>query len=938
VASAALAVCVLSALGLVGNATAAPSTHTDHAAHPPHAEHNVCGRPGPGQASCHVHLLETGDGVRPDAGPTPYGLGPSTIKSVYNFPTSTSAGAGQTIAIVDAYNDATAQADLNTFSTQYGLPCNSCLTKVSQSGSTTSLPPANTSWALEISLDVQWAHAIAPGANLLLVEANTSNFDDLMAAEDYAASHANYVTNSWGGGEFSYESIYDGHFSHPGVSFFVSAGDSGLPAEYPSASPNVISVGGTTLNSIGTPSFSETAWSRGGGGCSLYETPAGAQSSFSQYGQAKCNGKRATPDVSLDANPSSGVSVYDNGYGGWVTVGGTSAGSPMWAARAAVAGAVVNASYVYGNSINFRDITSGNNGSPALVGYDLATGRGSWADVVLVPPPGAPTLNSAIGGAGTASLSWSPPTSGGPAASYNVYRSGSVGPVALLASGVTTTSYNDNGVAPGTYTYDVSAVNSANVEGPASNQLSATVTAVPPGTPTLNTATGGTGTVALGWSAPSSGGPIASYNIYRGTSSGSESLLTTGVASTGYTDNVAPGVYFYEVTAVNSSNVEGPRSNELSATSKAPGPGAPTLLSASGGTTSVSLGWSAPSGGGTVASYNVYRGTSSGTESLLTSGVSGTAYTDNVGPGTYFYEVTAVNNASVEGPRSNELSATVAAATPGAPTLNTANGGTGSVSLAWTAPSSGGPIASYNIYRGTSSGSEILVVNGVTGTIYNDSVAPGTYFYEVTAVNGSSVQGPRSNELSATVAAATPGAPTLNTANGGTGSVSLAWTAPSSGGPIASYKIYRGTSSGSEILVVSGVTGTIYNDSVAPGTYFYEVTAVNGSSVEGPRSNELSATASAPVDEAPSAGFTKSCTFSSCSFSSTSTDPDGRIVTYAWSGTNNVSGSATRISHTYTAAGTYSLSLVVHDSSGQQATATGGVTCSPDQYHRLVCT
>lgn len=331
------------------------------------------------------HFAHTYYHVRPDASSSPTGLSPATIKSVYNFTTSSTAGAGKTIAIVDAYDDPSAESDLGVFSSQYGLPActtaNGCFQKVDQNGGT-SYPRTDSGWALEISLDVQWTHAIAPGAKILLVEAKTNSFTNLLAAEDYAAAHAQYVSNSWGGSEFSGEASNDSHFARAGVSFFVSSGDAGTPAEYPSSSPNVISVGGTTLHLSGNTLTSETGWSSSGGGCSQYENAPSAQASFSQYGQVNCAGKRGTPDVSLDADPNSGVSIYDSvkyqGQAGWWTIGGTSASSPMVAARSAVAGVVVNSAYVYGNSITYRDITSGNNGLSCLVGYDLVTGRGSW--------------------------------------------------------------------------------------------------------------------------------------------------------------------------------------------------------------------------------------------------------------------------------------------------------------------------------------------------------------------------------------------------------------------------------------------------------------------------------------------------------------------------------------------------------------------------------
>jgi subtilase family serine protease len=323
--------------------------------------------------------------VHGNATSAPTGLFPAQIQAAYSFPTGSSAGSGKTIAIVDAYNDGTIASDLNVFDRTFGLPvcttANGCFKRVNQTGGT-SYPKKNPGWALEIALDVEWAHAVAPGAKILLVEATTSSFTNLMKAEDYARAHAQYVSNSWGGNEFSGESAYDSHFVQSGVSFFASSGDTGGVVEYPAASPNVISVGGTTLHFSSGGAFSgETAWSDGGGGCSQYETATASQQRVST---SICGTKRGTPDVSLDADPASGVSVYDTtayqGQSGWWQVGGTSASSPMWAARSADAGALVNSAYVYANPalIPFRDILSGSNGFPAGGGYDLATGLGSW--------------------------------------------------------------------------------------------------------------------------------------------------------------------------------------------------------------------------------------------------------------------------------------------------------------------------------------------------------------------------------------------------------------------------------------------------------------------------------------------------------------------------------------------------------------------------------
>ena len=329
--------------------------------------------------------------VTPRATTAPTGLAPAQIKQAYGFPTDYKAGAGKTIAIVIPYHHPTIEADLKVFNKTFGLrPCakvNGCLKQVNWRGGTSSYPPTSSLWAMEATLDVQWAHAIAPGARILLVEAKSDRLSDVMKAEDYATAHAGYVSNSLGLREFAGQSTHDGHFDRPGVSIFVASGDDGStggPA-YPSTAPGAISVGGTTLVDIGKVTFAEKGWNGSGGGCSKYEKAPAAQAAFAGYAATNCGGKRAAPDVALVGDPRSGVSVYysyKNAATPWLRLGGTSAATPMWAARAAVAGAVIDAAHLYAASpsIPFRDITAGDNGLPAGVGFDLVTGLGSWAD------------------------------------------------------------------------------------------------------------------------------------------------------------------------------------------------------------------------------------------------------------------------------------------------------------------------------------------------------------------------------------------------------------------------------------------------------------------------------------------------------------------------------------------------------------------------------
>jgi subtilase family serine protease len=348
----------------------------------------VCPGPVFATARCHADVVTDNRG-NPDATTSPTGYGPVQFQTAYGLP-SASAGFGQTIAIVDAYDDPRAEADLATYSATFALPpcttANGCFKKVSQTGGT-SYPRGDQGWALEISLDVQIAHAVCPNCKILLVEAKSSSFSNLLAAEDYATAHASVVSNSWGGSEFSGETSasYDGHFKRPGVPITVSSGDAGYGVEYPAASQYVTAVGGTTLalNPDSTRA-SESVWTGAGSGCSAYEPKPSWQS------DGGC-ARRTVADVAADADPNTGASIYDSygyqGKKGWFQVGGTSLSAPLVGAVYALAGnasSTLYGSYPYSHSGSLYDVLLGSNGScgvsylcTAGPGYEGPSGLGT---------------------------------------------------------------------------------------------------------------------------------------------------------------------------------------------------------------------------------------------------------------------------------------------------------------------------------------------------------------------------------------------------------------------------------------------------------------------------------------------------------------------------------------------------------------------------------
>ncbi|MFF7677645.1 carboxypeptidase regulatory-like domain-containing protein [Actinacidiphila glaucinigra] len=354
----------------------------------------TCDTAKPGHFSCFA-LRRTDvkpvKGLMP-AADTPSGYGAGDLQSAYGLPAD--GGAGQTVAIVDAFDDPTAEADLAVYRAQFGLPActtdNGCFRKVDQRGGT-DYPAPDPGWAGEISLDLDMVSASAPNAHILLVEADDNSFESLSAAVDQAvAMGAKYVSNSYGtdyrggnGEDPSETTELDAHYNHPGVAITASTGDYGYGVSYPAASQYVTAVGGTTLTRAPstTRGWTESAWSLAGSGCSLYEPKPAFQH------DTGCD-NRALADVSAVAED---VAVYQTyGHGGWAVYGGTSVSAPIIASVYAAAGTPAAGSYPnaypYAAGTGINDITTGSNGScsPSYLcngaeGFDGPTGLGTPA-------------------------------------------------------------------------------------------------------------------------------------------------------------------------------------------------------------------------------------------------------------------------------------------------------------------------------------------------------------------------------------------------------------------------------------------------------------------------------------------------------------------------------------------------------------------------------
>ena len=415
----------------------------------------LCGLPRPGAASCagmklvpaslssaELHasaVAQAGQAAADEAPavgvkhPYPGYLTPQSLHAAYSLPIEPASSTLQTIAVIDAYNDPSAEADLRVYDETFGLPActsaNGCFTKLNQDGHTSPLPETEGEWASEISIDVQMAHAICQGCRVLLVEADNEEFTSLGAAVNAAVkAGATEISNSYAGPEepvlaSTFSAYNAAYYDHPGILIAASSGDCGYlneacpgepaTADFPADSPDVLAVGGTTLTGSGE-TWSSTAWDEGGSGCSKIFGAPPWQRAVDDFAATGCGAKRSVADVAAIGDPETGVDVYDStpeGNGdptGWGVWGGTSVASPIIAAEFALAGGAHGVSnpaatlYSHaGDGAALDDVVSGANGKcagssecQAEVGFDGPSGVGSPIGLGAFTIVGSPASTS----------------------------------------------------------------------------------------------------------------------------------------------------------------------------------------------------------------------------------------------------------------------------------------------------------------------------------------------------------------------------------------------------------------------------------------------------------------------------------------------------------------------------------------------------------------
>ena len=810
---------------------------------------------------------------------------PAYLEQAYDLSyLSQTGGTGDTVGIVDAYDDPTAQSDLDTYRSNYGLPaCDSgCFTKVNESGNASPLPAASSDWETEISLDLDTVSAICPNCHILLVEASSSNESDLQAAMQTAARlHANQISDSWtltGSGHVS-------NFTPSGVPTIAATGDQGYVGSltpgsdnYPAAFPGVTAAGGTSLAPAATATargFSESAWSvtqtpdgpeGGGSGCDVNQSRPTYQPNMG------CNG-RAYADLSADADPNTGLEVVDDGN--WGVVGGTSLATPLIAAYYAITGlddttSSTSAKWAYTtpDSALLNDITSGSNGTcsaypyicTAGTGYDGPTGMGSISGAVATGAPG-------IGGP-PIKPQYTPATAG--ASNPDSYTESTRADGATITGGI-----YPNGLDTTWWIQYWPANGGGSVQQtPASDIGSGTAPAMVTGYPThLSSST----TYDYELVAQNSDGTTDGYTY----------SFTTGSQST-----TAPVAAF--------------TSSPAAAT-----PGSSVSFNASGSTDSGASieDYSWDFGDGTTADSH---GTPTDTHSYIKAGT---------------YNVTLIVTNSNEESETITQTVTVDSAptasfnvpaqpTPGTATTFNASGSTDSVGTITDYSWNFGDGSSVDDTGNTATATHTYTTRGpytVSLTVTNDAGQTATFHHAIT------VDDPPTVSISPTRAVTTPGS---------TVSFNGSATAPDSGGSITDYSWNFGDGSPVDDTGTTPAASHLFANA---GTYTVTLTATDDLGVS------TAATATVTVDASPTASFSASATTATpaspgtaVSFNASgSSDSVGTITNYSWNfgdGSSDPNETTPTDTHTYAARGNYTVTLTVTNDDGQTAQSTQTVT------------
>jgi len=895
-------------------------------------------------------------GAAPASSAPPNAYTPAYLQQAYDLASlSQTAGSGDTVAIVDAYDDPTAASDLNAYRSFYGLPActtaNGCFRKVNQRGGSTPPTISDPDWTQEISLDLDAVSAICPNCNILLVEADSTYLSDLGAAVQTAHTlGANQISNSWTAASGS---VPSGTYTFPGVATVAATGDAGyLPPSqhqdnYPAGLAGVTAAGGTTLapssGGANPRGFGEGAWTGGGSGCDrgvakpTYQTDAG------------CHG-RTYADLSADADPATGLAVYENGT--WGIVGGTSLASPVIAAYYAITGgANTTPQWAYTDSAALNDIVSGSNGGctgtssyicNAGPGYDGPTGVGSISGDIVAGAPGigGPAIAGGSGGntytksirADGATITGGIYPNGHDTTWWIQYWPANGGgtaqqtPATDIGSGttpVTVTGYPSQ-LTPNTqYDYQLVATNTAGtIYGYTYSFTTPAASATAPTAAFTPTPAPGTTTSPIGFDASGStdsGATISDYSWDFGDGNTTDGGSTATASHTYAT----PGKYNVTLMVTNSNGesesttqtltIDAPPVASFTAT---PTPGVPASFDASGSSDSV----------GTISNYSWDFGDpGSGSDNVATGPNPAHTYAAR---GPYTVTLTVTNDAGQTATIAQSVTVDDAPTVSLSPTTQTTTpNGLVSFSVTATSPDAGGSIVEADWDFGDPGSAGNTATGWSAGHTY---AAPGTYRVAVTVTDDLgvattktghvTVDSPPAASFTASSSQPSPGAGVTFDPSGSSDSV----------GTLTSYSWNFGDPTSAD-NTASGANHTYSHTYATRGSYTVTLTVTNDAD------QNATSTHTVTVDDPPTATLSPSTTLttpgSAVSFGSTAASPDtgGSIAGYSWNFGDPGSGSANTATapnptHVYGTPGVYPVTMVVTDDLGVTTTKTAQVT------------